>query len=227
VKSDLSRAAIVDRALLLADEIGLEAITVRRLAQEFDVTAMALYWHVKNKDELLAAMGDWFFEELPDFPSRGTWSERLRAVIDALVGSLRRHPESAALAAPRVLSCDPGRELAERTLGMLREAGFSIAEATDIARTAMQTAIMLVTEMAGAEPGIAIEHKDEVRAQKRRALAALPPDRFPNLIACAAAFTECEDEDAYYAFGLDLFVSGVQRLHAGHTRHNREHDRLR
>jgi AcrR family transcriptional regulator len=217
-RSDLNRDAIVERALTLADEIGLEAITVRRLAQEFGVTPMALYWHVTNKDELLAAMGDWFFDDLPDFPATGAWTTRLRAVVDALVASLRRHPESARLAASRVLSCEAGRVLGERALGLLRDVGFSSPESTDIARTAMQTAVMLVTEMAGAEPGVAVELKEQVRAEKQRAIASLPPDRFPNLVACANALTECEDEDAYYDFGVDLFVTGVQQLHARRAR---------
>ena len=54
----LSRDAIVDRALETADQEGIEAVSIRRIAQDFWVTPMALYWHVKNKDELLAAMGD-------------------------------------------------------------------------------------------------------------------------------------------------------------------------
>ncbi|MGH8962378.1 MAG: TetR/AcrR family transcriptional regulator, partial [Jatrophihabitantaceae bacterium] len=149
-RTALSRATIVDRALALADLEGTDAITVRRLAQEFGVTPMALYWHVKNKDELLAAMGDRFFDEIPAVPASGTWTERLRAVMASLVESLRQHPASAHLAGPRVLQCPPGQELAEQTLALLRAAGFSVTRATDIARTAMQTAIMLVTEQAGA-----------------------------------------------------------------------------
>ena len=49
---------MIDRALDVADREGLPAVSIRRIAQDFDVTPMALYWHVKNKDELLAAMGD-------------------------------------------------------------------------------------------------------------------------------------------------------------------------
>src|SRR5947208_254282 len=54
-RSDLNRHAIVQRALTLMDTEGADAITIRRIAQEFGVTPMALYWHVANKDELLAA----------------------------------------------------------------------------------------------------------------------------------------------------------------------------
>ena len=50
--------AIIDRALALADREGLDAVSIRRIAQDLGVTPMALYWHVKNKEELLAAMGE-------------------------------------------------------------------------------------------------------------------------------------------------------------------------
>jgi AcrR family transcriptional regulator len=52
-RTKLSRAAVVDRALWLADAEGVEALTIRRLAQELGVTPMALYWHFRNKEELI------------------------------------------------------------------------------------------------------------------------------------------------------------------------------
>ncbi|MGH3267131.1 MAG: TetR/AcrR family transcriptional regulator C-terminal domain-containing protein [Trebonia sp.] len=218
----MSRTAIVDRALAVADLEGTDAVTVRRLAQEFGVTPMALYWHVKNKDELLGAMGDRFFDDVEPMPASGTWADRLHTTVRSLVESLRQHPASAHLSASRVLQCPAGREIAEDTLATLRAAGFSITQATDIARTAMQTAVMLVTEQAGAEPGVPAEKRDAVRTAKHQAIAGLPPDRFPNLVDCAAAMTNCEDEQAYYDFGIDLFVAGVERLHATLKRNTRK-----
>lgn len=215
-KVELSRTAIVDRALEIADAEGIAAITVRRLAQEFGVTPMALYWHVKNKDELLEAMGDRFYDDL-DVPAGGPWAEQLRAATTALVTSLRRHPGAAHLAAYRVLQCEAGCELTEQALASLRRAGFSVEQASDIARTALQTAIMLVCEEAGAEVGVGAVNRDEVRAAKHRAITSLPVDRYPNLVESATALTQTLDHEAYYEFGVDLFVSGVQRLHARRT----------
>jgi hypothetical protein len=140
----------------------------------------------------------------------------------ALVESLRRHPASAHLAAVRALQCAPGRQYAEDVLGMLIAAGFSNTEASDIARTALQTAITLVSQQAGAEPEVPEPERDSVRAAKRAALAALPPERFPNLVACADALTACEDPDAYFEFGIDLFVAGVDRLQAARRRQQRK-----
>jgi AcrR family transcriptional regulator len=219
---ELTRDAIVSRALAIADVEGSDAITVRRLAQEFDVTPMALYWHVKNKDELLAAMGDRFYEELPELDESGSWSDRLRAVMEALLRSLGNHPGSAHLAAHRVLANEAGQQLTETTLGMLRSAGFSATQASDIARSALQSAVMLVTQMAGAEVAVAADERDAVLRAKRAAITALPVERFPNLVACADALTGCDDEGAYYAFGVDLFMAGVERLNARTKRQNRK-----
>jgi TetR/AcrR family tetracycline transcriptional repressor len=210
VRPDLSRDAIVDRALTIADAEGIAAITVRRIAQEFGVTPMALYWHVKSKDELLDAMGDRFFDDLDPIPADGDWADQLRAAVTTLVAALRRHPGAAHLAAPRVMYCAAGRDLAEQTLALLRVEGFTVTQAADIARHAMQTAIMLVMNEAGAEPYAAAEQREELLEAKRSALKALPIDRYPRLVEAADAMTDCPDVEGYYEFGVDMFVAGAR-----------------
>src|SRR3954453_11416538 len=103
-KIDLSRDAIVERALDIADAETLDAVTIRRLGQEFGVTPMALYWHVKNKDELLDAMGDALCDDLHYGPgTKASWGEQLEAVVRGLIGALRRPPGSRELAFRRVM----------------------------------------------------------------------------------------------------------------------------
>lgn len=216
-RTELSRTVIVDRALDIADDEGIAAITIRRLAHEFGVTPMALYWHFKNKEELLGAMGDRFFDGV-EYPTAGRWDAKLRAVVTMLIESLKRHPGAAHLAPPRILVCEAGRLLAEDTLSDLRRLGFTTKQATDIGRIAMQTAAMLVIEEAGAEVGVPADQRAEVIEAKRRAIASLPRDRFPSLVDCADVMTETEDPDAYYRFGVDLFINGVQKLQAALAR---------
>ncbi len=212
LRSDLSRTAIVDRALAVADAEGPAAVSIRRLAQEFGVTPMALYWHVENKDELLAAMGDRFYDDLPEVSAELPWHEQLRGLSLGVVESLSRHPASAELAAHRVAACENGQLLTERVLGLLRDAGFGVREAADIAGQLLHTCIALVTGMAGAEPEVARAERETVLESKRALLRSLPPERFPNLVASAEALTSCDDPDRYFGFGLDLFLAGVQRL---------------
>jgi len=142
VKSDLSRAAIVERALTVMDSDGPEAVTIRRIAQEFGVTPMALYWHVANKDELLAAMGDALLAGVVPPPATGSWSVQLRGVIESLIANLSQHPAAAGLVFPRVLVTEPGLRITEFTLTLLEDAGFSREQAVDLARMGLQTAMI-------------------------------------------------------------------------------------
>jgi TetR/AcrR family transcriptional regulator, tetracycline repressor protein len=211
---ELSRQALVDHALDVADREGLDAVAIRRIANDFGVTPMALYWHVRNKDELLDAMGDRIFEALDIPAADGDWLGQVRAAVVSLVDALRRHPGSVDLAMPRVLASPSGQALAERTLGALRGAGFSVREASDLARQALLTAIILVGGRPGAEVDTPEPERDAKIQAKRTAVAGLPAEQFPNLIACAEALTDCDDEDQYYGGGIDLYVAGVKELHA-------------
>ena len=217
-KGDLSRAAIVERALTVMDVEGPDAVTIRRIAQEFGVTPMALYWHVANKDELLAAMGDALLDGLTPAVTSGSWSGRLRGVIEALVVALRRHPAAAELVLPRILVHPDGLALTESTLALLQEAGFTVAQSADLARTGLQTAIMLVSQMPGAETQAAEQQREQLLAQKRSHLDGLPADEFPHVREASFALTDCADVDGYYGFGIDLFVAGSEALLRRHKR---------
>ena len=211
-KSDLNRAAIVERALSVMDAEGPDAVTIRRVAQEFGVTPMALYWHVANKDELLAAMGDALLADVAPPPATGSWSAQLRGVVEVLVAELSKHPAAAELVFPRILVTEPGLRLTEFTLALLEDAGFTREQAADLARMGLQTAMMLVTQLPGAENQSARDQRDALLAEKRDHVEGLPEDLYPHVRAAANALTDCADEAAYYAFGIDLYLEGAQAL---------------
>lgn len=209
----LSRDAVIDHALALADVEGPAAVSIRRIAQDFGVTPMALYWHVKNKDELLAAMGDRILENvhLPDTDPDAGLAE-LHGVLAALVAALDQHPACSGLAQQRVLVSNQGRILAEGSLDILRRSGFDVRQSANLSRAALQSAIMLVSGRPGAETTTPQDERAAVLAHKRAALTGLPSDRFPHLVECADALTDCDDEAAYYGAGIDLFMAGVTTL---------------
>ena len=209
--AELTRDAVIEVALTASDADGLDALTIRRLAQHFGVTPMALYWHVKNKDELLDAMGDAVYAavRLPPADDRD-WAEQYRDLLQSLLAALRAHPGAVELAGRRVLANDAGRELTERALGLLRQAGLSVQASADIARSSLQAMMMLVSAEPGVERGAAPEFRSDMLRSKERALADLPPDRFPHLVECAAALVNCDDAGVYYRDGLDLFLAGVR-----------------
>ena len=211
-KVELNRDAIVERALTVMDAEGPDAITIRRIANEFGVTPMALYWHVANKDELLAAMGDALLADVRPPETGGHWSAQLRAVVEVLIENLARHPAAAELVFPRVLIAEPGLRITEFTLALLEEAGFSREQAADLARMGLHTAMMLVTQLPGSESQAAREERDALLAEKRAYVEGLPADAYPHVQAAAVALTACEDESAYYYFGVDLYIEGAKAL---------------
>src|SRR6516162_9394886 len=98
-RTRLTRAAVVDRALRLADADGMDALTIRKLAGELGVTPMALYWHFRSKDELLEGLAERVWSEIDIAVDRSApWPAQLRGLLESLLQVLRAHP-----AAPQLL----------------------------------------------------------------------------------------------------------------------------
>jgi len=213
-KVDLSRDVVVERALEISDVEGIEAVTIRRLASEFGVTPMALYWHVKNKEELLDAMGDRIFEGFgaAAVSTTGPWHQQLRIIMATLIEALRVHPGALRVAARRVLSCEDGLIATEHTLKVLREAGFAVQSAADIARNLLQISTVMVEGNEGQYFTDTEEEREGLIQAKRAGIALLPIDRFPHVVEAADALTDCDDPEAYYGQGIDLFIAGVKAL---------------
>ena len=91
-KSRLNRQKIAAAALALADKEGFEAVSMRRVAQELGVGTMSLYYYVKTKDELVAAMDDALMGEalLPSLPKG--WRRAMMAIAERTHSMFLRHP---------------------------------------------------------------------------------------------------------------------------------------
>jgi AcrR family transcriptional regulator len=211
-RTRLTRVAVVDRALALADASGLDALTIRKLATELGVTPMALYWHFRGKEELLEGLTDRIWCELDTTVDAALpWPDQIRALLTSLVGVLRAHPAAAQLLAASDKNGAAALNAIEVTLELLRTAGFSPQEASAVARSALWTGIMLVMS----EPGFKSldgEERVEVQRKKQVVLATLPPSRFPRLVECAIPMTACDDPETHYQFGIDMFIAGVTAM---------------
>jgi TetR/AcrR family tetracycline transcriptional repressor len=210
----LSQAAVVERGLALADAEGLDAVTIRRLAADLGVTPMALYWHFRNKDELLAGLADSVWAEIDvNVDPAAPWQDQLRMLLTSLVRVLRAHPSAAGLLMEGEKRTSAAAQVAiETALAVLHRGGFDDQHAAAIARSALFTGIMLAQSEPGYEPSMAEADRREYMRQTRVRLSLLPPDQFPRTIDAAEALTSCDDPDFHYQLGIDLFVAGVIAL---------------
>jgi len=216
-RTRLSKEVVVERGLALADAEGLDALTIRRLATELGVTPMALYWHFRNKEELLAALGDQVWRELDtDIDLAAPWYEQMRGLLESLLHVLRSHPSASQLILDGEKQSDAALVAMETALAVLRRGGFDPEQAAEIARSALWTGLMLVMS----EPGIdmlAPDDRAEAQRRKQVVLASLPSIRYPRLVECAIPMTACDDPEFHYELGVSVFIAGVQAI-SGHRK---------
>jgi TetR/AcrR family transcriptional regulator, tetracycline repressor protein len=218
-RTKLSRSAVVDRALALADSAGLEALTIRRLATELGVTPMALYWHFRSKEELIASVADRIWGEIrTDVDRSSPWPDQLRMMLDSLIEVLRAHVSASALLLNSEKLGPSHWEATELTLEILRSAGFDPRHASEIAKSALWTGLTLVMSEPGFDPALTEQERAELQWRKQVALASLPRDRYPRLVEAAVPMTSCDDgPEFHYRFGVDLFIAGVRALAPVHA----------
>jgi TetR/AcrR family transcriptional regulator, tetracycline repressor protein len=213
-KARLSKAAVVERGLAVADAEGLDGLTIRRLAADLGVTPMALYWHFRSKEELLVGLAEQVWSELDtDVDTSTDWVDQLRRLLESLVQVLRKHPSAAQLLlAGEKRNSEAAMRATEVALAILHRGGFTPEQAAAIARNALWTGLALAMSEPGFEPGLTDEERSEHQRLSRIRLAMLPPDRYPRLVEAAVPMTDCEHPDEHYRFGVELFIAGVRAI---------------
>ena len=198
-------------AISLADETGIESVTMRKLAQELGVEAMTLYYYVANKDEILGGIVDAVVGEI-ELPSPGAdWKAAIRRTAISAHSVLLQHEWAASL-----LLSGQGVSLSrlqymDSILGSLREGGFS-ADMTDHAYHALDSHIMGFTLW---EVGISLGlTRLGVQGSIARFLQELDIDEYPHLAEHAEQHLKDRDpaDEGEFEFGLDLILDGLERL---------------
>ena len=210
-RTRLSKQAVVDQGLALADAGGLDKLTIRRLAQDLGVTPMALYWHFRSKEDLLTGLADQLWGEIDvNVDPSKSWSRQLRGLMESLIAVLRAHPSASQLLLETEKQSESALRATEVTLEVLRGAGFDPRHASAIARSTLWTGITLVMSEPGYHPELPPEEREETQRRSRIELAMLPASRYPRLVECAVPMTNCDEPDFHYRFGIDLFIAGVE-----------------
>src|SRR6185295_15105513 len=124
----LTRDRVLEAAVAHADAVGLEALTMRTLAEMLDVAPMALYRHVASKDDLIDAMVDIVFVEIGVPAGGGDWRTSMRRRAIALRQALFRHPWAVGQMESRRTPGAANLRHHDAVIGRLRAAGFSVTE---------------------------------------------------------------------------------------------------
>lgn len=202
----ITRELIVDAALRTLDEAGIDAVTLRAVATRLDVRAPALYWHVRDKQQLLDEMGTEIQRRVQravdDIPAGTPWPDALHAYARALRREYLAHRDGARTFSGTRLT-DP--ELLRRQEPRLADwvaQGIALADAVDAAE--LVTAFVV---------GFVIEEQE--RAQS----AASDPARYALDVRDAAVGPDAPlvtavghvrgDADARFARQLSLLLAGI------------------
>jgi AcrR family transcriptional regulator len=208
-RKPLNSARVLQAAVALADQAGLEAFSMRGLAQELGVVPMALYKHVANKEELLDGMVDIVFSEI-ELPSGDVdWSSAMRRRAISTREALKRHSWAIGMMESR----HPGAANLRNhnaVMGCLRKAGFSF----EMAIHAYSVQDAYIYGFAVQERDTGFETPDSAgEAAQRRAKTIGALENYPYLVEIATKLPESGYDNAVeFAWGLDLILDGLDRL---------------
>jgi AcrR family transcriptional regulator len=213
VNPRLSREGIVAAAVALADRDGLSGLTMRRLAEHLSVDAMSIYYHLRDKDTLLAAMADAVVAEIAaghEDPS-GPWTERLRVLIMQARRTMLRHPWAARVLEVRDTPTPAVLLHLERVLAVMRDGGCSV----DLCHHAIH---LFGSRLLGFSQDLFDDSADAPPPSEEltKAWAATMPHvaELAGAVSHTGALGGCDD-DTEFAFALDLLLDGLERRRAG------------
>jgi AcrR family transcriptional regulator len=212
-REPLTRARILRAAVALADEGGVESLSMRRLAQELGVVPMALYKHVANKDELLDGMIDVVVAEI-DPPIEGAdWKSTMRERILSARRALLRHPWASRVLESRGEPTPTVIGYIDSMMGVFLDGGFSV----ELMHHAMH---VMGSRMLGFSQEL-FDDAASMPAEEAAEVWSQMADLYPNiakLVPVAIGTHEgpvvgggCDDQFEF-EFALDLVLDGLERL---------------
>jgi AcrR family transcriptional regulator len=211
-RTPLSRERVLRATVELADRGGIEALSMRKLGQELGVDAMALYRHVRGKDDLLDGVVEMLVGEI-DRPHRTeNWKGSLRAQAMAARAVMLRHPWARGVLEERGTTGPATLGYIESVLATLLDGGFSI----DLAHHALH---VLGSRIFGFNQDLFEESAPADPSPEAAAAAARAMAGYPRIVELAQSVSHegvlgrCDD-DFEFAFGLDLILDGLERFRA-------------
>ena len=211
----LSREAIAAAGLQIVDTEGLDAMTMRRVAEVLDTGAASLYAHVANKEELLELVVEQVIGEVvvPSEPDPERWEEQLKDGLRAIRAVFASHGDIARASFARIPLGENALRGSEWMISVMRAGGLPdqvIAYACDL--LPMYVMAIAYEEGLYSTESNTPEQVGAFVAEMRRYFQSLPPDRFPNVVALAIPLTSGGEGDERFEFGLDVLVGGLAAM---------------
>lgn len=199
----LDKEQVIDNALILLNEVGIEGLTTRKLAQKIGVEQPTLYWHVKNKRALLDALAETILQKhhhhvLP-LPNE-TWQDFLRNNAISFREALLMYRDGGKIHAGTRPS-ESQLETSEQQLQFLCDAGFSLSQA-----------VYALSSIAHFTLGSVLETQEHQESQKERQQTSLNAIHYPPLLTQAVNIMDSDKGEAAFLFVLDVMISGLETV---------------
>jgi AcrR family transcriptional regulator len=216
VREPVTRERAVRVAIGLADTGGIESVSMRKLAAELGIEAMSLYYHVKNKNDLLDGMLDVVYSEFATPQAGDDWRRGLHERAESTRAVLARHPWAISIKA----RTSPGPATLghlDSVIGCLTAAGFSMP----MVGHAMSLVDSYVQGFAQQEATLPLDASGDIGAATEDIIAQQESmqDAFPNLADMAVSLI-LQPGYAYgneFDFGLQLVLDGIAAAHAAES----------
>jgi AcrR family transcriptional regulator len=208
----LTRDAIVEAALTVLEREGMDGLSMRKVGEKLGTGAASLYWHVRNKEELLQLVFERVTEEidLPE-PDPSRWQEQCKELARQMLEVMRRHRDVARISLGRIPSGPSVARFSEWLFELLQPVGIPdrvIAYLGDlmglyIGAYAFEESLGLVSPTGEEMP------PEEIIRMLRDYMLSLPADRFPRTLAAIDIMFDGTTHERF-EFALDLIVRGLE-----------------
>ncbi len=208
----LSRERVIAAAVALADGIGVDALTIRKLAVELDVKPMTIYHHVPNKEAIIDGMIDLVFSEIDLPPTDAHWKQAIRQRATSARVVLARHRWAAPLMESRTSPGPATLRHHDAVIGCLRSGGFSL----EMTAHAYAVIDAFIYGFALQEANLPAIDGDDMADLAQSITAAMPEGAYPHLVEFT---TEHVLQPGYdfgreFDFGLDVILDGLDAVAA-------------
>jgi AcrR family transcriptional regulator len=204
----LTPQRVITAAVTLADAIGVDALTIRKLAAELDVKPMTIYHHVPNKEAIIDGMVDLVFSEIDLPPTDVDWKQAIRQRCSSARTVLARHRWAAPLMESRTSPGPATLRHHDAVIGCLRAGGFSL----EMTAHAYAVIDAFIYGFALQEASLPATAGDEMADLAQAMAAAMPVGEYPHLVEFTTEHVLLPGYDfgREFDFGIDLILDGLE-----------------